>query len=176
MKETARFPTKNVLALVWAGFLLPLIESESTGDPMTREFAKSMDSLTEIFDFLTAYVRRENIAEEFLPSLHLVVEEVFVNLVRYNTDSRHDVAIELSHTGDELTVILRDRDVQRYDITEHPDVDINQPVENRQPGGLGVHFVRAIMDDIRYDYTDRTSTITLIKRFEEEDAGDTVGQ
>jgi len=143
---------------------------------MRREFTKSTDSLTGIFDFLTEYAHREGIPEEFLPSLHLAVEEVFVNLVRYNTDSHHDVTIELSCAHHELTIILRDHDVQRYDITQHPGVDINLPVEQRTPGGLGVHFVRTIMDEIQYDYTNRTSTITLIKRLEGEDAGNTVGQ
>ena len=143
---------------------------------MKREFAKSTESLEGIFDFLTEYVRDEGIAEEYLPSLHLAVEEVFVNLVRHNTESCHDVAIELSFDNAELTITLRDKDVQHYDITKHAAVDINQPVEQRRPGGLGVHFVRQIMDEIQYDYTDRTSTIRLVKRLEAEDVEDTTSQ
>lgn len=152
------------------------VATDRITEPMKREFAKSTDSLAGIFDFLTEYARDEGIAEEYLPSLHLAVEEVFVNLVRHNTDSRHDVAIELSRDQTELTITLRDRDVQRYDITQHAIVDIHQPLELRRPGGLGVHFVRQIMDQIQYDYTDRTSTITLIKRLEEKNAEDTTPQ
>jgi anti-sigma regulatory factor (Ser/Thr protein kinase) len=143
---------------------------------MKREFSKDVNSLTGIFDFLAEYIRREGIAEEFLPSLHLAVEEIFVNLVRYNTDSRNDVSIELSIDSGKLSITMCDRDVQEYDITKREEVDINRSLEQRRPGGLGIHFVRQIMDDIQYDYTGRTSTITLIKELEENDAEDTLGQ
>jgi len=134
---------------------------------MKREFAKHIDSLQSVFDFLSEYIHSRGLPDESLPGLHLAVEEVFVNLVRYNTDSQNDILVELANDGRKLTICLQDRDVQPYDITQHKDVDTKMTLEQRRPGGLGIHFVKQIMDDVQYDYSNRTSTIRMTKQLED---------
>ena len=96
--------------------------------------------------------------------LQFVVEEMFTNMVRYNSETQNDVAIQFRIEGNELLVTLIDRDVHYFDPRDRPPVDITRPVDERKPGGLGIHLTRQMMDDIRYEYVDRTSKITLVKR------------
>ena len=50
-------------------------------------------------------------------------------------------------------------------ILEHvppPAVDVDAPLENRTPGGLGLYLVLKMADSIHYEYRNRTSKITFI--------------
>jgi anti-sigma regulatory factor (Ser/Thr protein kinase) len=133
---------------------------------MERLFAKKIDSLDAIFDYITQFANANKVNPEITRKLHFGVEEVFTNMVRYNTESANDVAIGLQIDNGQFLISIVDRDVHSYDPTKRPPVDIAQPLHERTPGGLGIHLVREMMDDVRYEYDGRTATITLIKRLE----------
>jgi sigma-B regulation protein RsbU (phosphoserine phosphatase) len=43
-------------------------------------------------------------------------------------------------------------------------VDITLPAEKRKLGGLGIHLVRQIMDEIHYRREEGRNVLTLLKR------------
>lgn len=136
---------------------------------LEQSFHKQTESLSEIFAFLSSSSETLNLPTEMIPILNLVVEEVFVNLVRYNTESHNDVLIRMDRDGQDLRVCLVDEDVDGYDLTQHADVDTSRPAHERRPGGLGIHFVKQMMDEVSYTHENRTSTITLVKHIGETD-------
>jgi len=58
---------------------------------------------------------------------------------------------------------LTDFNVEPYDISRAPAVDISLPLAKREPGGLGLQLVRRLVDELTYDYTNRQSRITVTK-------------
>ena len=46
-------------------------------------------------------------------------------------------------------VTLTDYDVEPFDVTQAPDADIDLPIEQRKPGGLGLHLIRRLVDSHR---------------------------
>ena len=131
---------------------------------MQASFKREVDSLEKIFGFVRTFFRTEGIDREYLFPVDLVVEEIFTNLVKYNRGTSADIDIRLDKSDDELKIALVDHDVDRFDITEAAEPATDQPVETREVGGLGLHLVRKLMDEVGYDYEDRRSTITLVKR------------
>jgi anti-sigma regulatory factor (Ser/Thr protein kinase) len=131
-----------------------------------RQFAKSTDSLEAIFDYITEFAQTHGVSEAVVPVLHFGVEEVFTNMVRYNTESCNDVSIRLSLESDSFSIALTDHEVHSYDPNTRPPVDTAQPLHERTPGGLGIHLVREMMDDVRYEYENRSARIILIKHLE----------
>ncbi len=106
------------------------------------------------------------INDDVTREMQFVVEEVFTNMVRYNRESCNDVSIRLHLENGALSVSLADRDVHDYNPNQRPPIDVEQPLQERKPGGLGIHLVREMMDDVQYEYKDRTARITLIKHLE----------
>ena len=60
---------------------------------------------------------------------------------------------------------LTDYDVEPFDVTKAPDADVKLPIEQRRPGGLGLHLIRRLLDSIEYEYSKerRQSRITFRK-------------
>ena len=56
--------------------------------------------------------------------------------------------------------------VDAFDVTHAPTVDIDKPLAERQPGGLGLHLVQQMATTLQYEYTERRSTITFTKSLE----------
>ena len=120
--------------------------------PTGRCFARSFDSLAEIFDFTTYSSGRLRLDPRLLPIVDLGIEELFTNAVKYSTMSKAAPEIGLRRIPGGVEVTLIDHDVDLFDVTEAPAVDTDAPIEKREPGGLGLHLVRRMADSIDYHY------------------------
>jgi serine/threonine-protein kinase RsbW len=130
-----------------------------------RHFAKNFSSLNSIFEFVDAFIRLNRLNDEFSFAVRFSVEEVFTNMVKYNPNGR-DVGIELRREPGAVIVDFVDVEKEPYDITARPDVDVNVPMEQRRPGGLGVFLVKKMMDSVTYSHDGVHSRITLTKHLE----------
>jgi serine/threonine-protein kinase RsbW len=137
--------------------------------PRLRSFPRMIESLDHVFEFLRAFAVQNSVEEKDSFPVNVAVEEAFVNMVRHSPQSQRDVSISLEIADGRLVVILVDQDVEPFDLTKAPDVDVRLPLYERRVGGLGVFLIRGLMDDVRYEYCERTSTLTLIKNLEPRD-------
>ena len=131
------------------------------GPVATRTFKRSFDELEAIFAFT-----RENMNAELAKTMDFVLEELFTNVVKYGAKgSAAPVRIDIVRVegGAEVTII--DTDAEPFDVTQAPDADINLPLAQREPGGLGIHLLRKMEDTLQYRYVaeERTSRITFRK-------------
>ncbi|HEY2954125.1 MAG TPA: ATP-binding protein [Candidatus Eisenbacteria bacterium] len=131
-----------------------------------RRFRRELRSLEAIHEFVTEFLAAHGLPDSHSFDVDLILEELFTNMVRHSREGSHDIAIALERDGRDVTIRLRDFDVQAYDVTDAPAFDIRQPLSQRRPGGMGLHLVRQIADTIRYQYADRISTITVTKRLD----------
>lgn len=136
---------------------------------MEQTFDRRIDALEEIAAFVDSFVASARLGDQESFDLNLIVEELFTNMVKYNSEGTHPVSVRLDRKGDELVICLTDTDVERFDITEAPPVDTTLPLEARKIGGLGLHFIRQIADRITYEYKNRNSRITVIKSVDSSD-------
>jgi anti-sigma regulatory factor (Ser/Thr protein kinase) len=131
-----------------------------------RAFAKEIASLEEVFEFLDECFVLETIGKRESLAITLVAEELFTNLVKFNTGSHNPVIVSFERDGHVVQLELVDRDVDRFDPAAVPEADVDAPVTQRSPGGLGLHLVRAIVDRITFEYQDRVMRIQVDKKLE----------
>lgn len=128
-----------------------------------RAFERSFDSLPALVEFTSEAFSTLDIDPRLLPTVDLAVEELFTNMVKYGTGSNAAVRIDVIAIDGGVEVTLIDHDVEPFDVTRAPDVDIHAPIGEREPGGLGLHLIRRMADSVDYEYTKETrqSRITL---------------
>ena len=128
-------------------------------------FKRSFDSIPRIFALTAEAFARDGIDPRLLHTVDLALEELFTNMVKYSTTTDAAVQVEIVAIEDGVEVTLTDYDVEPFDVTQAPDVDITLPIEQRRPGGLGLHLIRRLLDSIEYDYSKekRCSRITFRK-------------
>ena len=130
-----------------------------------RLFRRSFDSLEEIFAFTADFFATHGIDPGLLPTVDLTLEELFTNMVKYSPAGNAHIRIEMATTEGGVEVTLTDYDVERFDVTKAPDANIDLPIEERRPGGLGLHLIRRLVDSLHYEYSNesRQSRITFRK-------------
>ena len=142
-----------------------LVKRDAAPTAAYRSFERSFDSIEDIFAFTSEAFAAQQIDAGLLPVIDLAVEELFTNMVKYSTMSRAAVRVDLARIDGGVEVTLTDYDVEPFDVTQAPDVDIELPIEQRRPGGLGLHLIRRLVDSIEYEYSaeDRQSRTTFRK-------------
>jgi anti-sigma regulatory factor (Ser/Thr protein kinase) len=131
---------------------------------MRASFPRKIDSTGKIHDRVAAFFLEQEIDAEHRFAVDLAVEEIFTNMVKYNPGGGGEIEVALEREGDRLTVRLVDPDSEPFDITRAAEIDPDLPLQQRPIGGLGLHLVRKMIDEIDYAYAKRRSTITLSKR------------
>jgi anti-sigma regulatory factor (Ser/Thr protein kinase) len=131
-----------------------------------RSFPRSAASLPEIFGFMDSFFATAGVGDEHRLPMQFAVEELFTNLVKYSRGGTQDIRLDLTKDGGRLVVRLTDFDVERFDIRAVPNVDVDLELKDRKPGGLGIHLLKRMVDDVDYEYVDGNSTTTFVKRLE----------
>ena len=90
----------------------------------------------------------------------LVLEELIVNAMKHGGGSF--VEVRLDKEWEELVITIID-DGKPFDPTTAPDVDIQQPLEKRNAGGLGIHLVHHYTDSFIYRRENDTNIVTFTK-------------
>lgn len=129
---------------------------------MQQDFCRSFDEIKNIVSFTEQCFEQYKIDNSLRNLVDLCVEELFVNMVNYNTETDADIRIEMSPQDRGLKVSLTDYGVDRFDPRSSDPVDINAPADQRVPGGLGLYLVLKMVDSINYEYRNRTSKITFV--------------
>lgn len=129
---------------------------------MQQSFGRSLDKLVDIVSFTDRFFSDEELDPSMRYVIDLCVEELFVNMITYNTETSADILIEMKPRGQGVEVSLTDFDVERFDPRETEAVNVDVPLEQRTPGGLGLYLVLKMADSIHYEYRDRSSRITFI--------------
>ena len=129
---------------------------------MQEEFGRSLDELPNIVSFTDEVFARNEIDQSVRYIVDLCVEEMFVNMVTYDTETNADILVEMSPHEHGIEVSLTDFGVERFDPRDAAPVDINAPLDQRTPGGLGLYLVLKMVNSIHYEYRNRNSKITFI--------------
>ena len=129
---------------------------------MRQEFGRSLDELKNIVSFTEEFFAQDEIDQSVRYIVDLCVEELYVNMVTYDTETDSDILIEMNPNERGVEVIMTDFGVEKFDPRDAAAVDVDAPLDQRTPGGLGLYLVLKMVSSIHYEYRDRNSRITFI--------------
>ena len=97
--------------------------------------------------------------------LHVALEEHLTNVINYGYSPGESgrIALRLSSSPDALRVEIED-DASPFNPLLAPPVDVSQPLEDRPIGGLGIHMIRQLTDELRYEHRAGRNLLVMVKR------------
>lgn len=111
----------------------------------------TLSALARVHELVSKFTAAEQLSPEVAFDLNVVLDELLSNVIKYGhvDGERHDIGIRLAVSGDVLEVELED-DGKPFDPLSVPPPDLKRAFSEREPGGLGVHFVRNLMNEAEY--------------------------
>ncbi|MET0851484.1 MAG: ATP-binding protein [Candidatus Rokuibacteriota bacterium] len=108
--------------------------------------------------------------------MQVALDEVLANIVSYAhpDGSAHDIRVRLTVTGSVLEAEVED-DGQPFDPLTAPAPDLSAPLADRQVGGLGIHFVKRLMSEVRYARVGDRNRLVLRRRLDDAREADARG-
>jgi anti-anti-sigma factor len=100
---------------------------------------------------IETFAQRLGLSSQVMFELSLAVDEIVTNIISYayDDDGLHDIVVRLAEESGEVVVEIED-DGRPFDPLSVPAPRIDLPLEERASGGLGMHLVRKVTDEVQY--------------------------
>jgi anti-sigma regulatory factor (Ser/Thr protein kinase) len=126
------------------------------------------ERLTEIAAFITRAARDAGLNEDEVFHVEMAVDEACSNIVEhaYATQAGNINLTCTSPASGQFEVVIRDSG-QPFDPAEVPPPQVDTPpdVDDLNEGGLGLYFMRKLMDEVHFEFVPgQGNTLTMIKR------------
>ena len=130
-----------------------------------------LEEIDRVNHEVAAYLEDLSIQVKVRRQLSVVFDELLNNIITYAfpDNDKHFIDISVAVTDQRLVISISDDGTPFNAFSqETPDTDL--PLEDRPEGGLGIHIVRNLMDEINYQRAIGRNTITLVKLLRETPA------
>ncbi|MCY4416840.1 MAG: ATP-binding protein [Chloroflexi bacterium] len=127
------------------------------------KIAPTLDQLERIAAIVEDLGEQDDWPPDLIFKVNLVLDELSVNIVNYGGEAS-EIEVSLDADADEVRVEISD-DGRPFDpLTDAMEPDLDASLEDRAIGGLGIHLVREMMDELHYSREDGKNRLAMVKR------------
>jgi anti-sigma regulatory factor (Ser/Thr protein kinase) len=115
-----------------------------------------------VADLVDRFCATHKLSNQLLVALSVSLDEALSNIIKYayNDQNRHSIRVQLAYEPDGVAATVED-DGRPFDPLSAPQLDLASPERN---GGFGIHFIRNLMDDVRYFRDGGLNRLVMRKR------------
>lgn len=129
---------------------------------MKLALLRELTEISRIVQATRAFFVSEQLPSSLAYTVDLATEELFVNMIKHNTRSREPITLELLPHPAGIAVSLTDCCPDPFDPRAAAPADTGAPLQERQPGGLGLHLVSSVVHAIDFEYRDGYSKVSFV--------------
>ena len=154
--------------------ILALQYKDSTGQAALPDQTFQLKLLNQITELDKLALKIEELAEVWnipmkaVMEINLVLEELFTNVVFYAFEDKesHSILVEFKLIDAHLLQMRFEDDGKPFNLLEKEVGEVfNQTLDERQIGGLGIHFAKEMMKNIAYERCGNNNVVILTKNF-----------
>ncbi len=125
--------------------------SEAYWESRKAVYTAQFDNLDEIRMFVGEAARDCGLESAQIYAVQLAVDEASSNIIEhaYGGESQELIECTCTLTPTRLIITLKDCGIH-FDPSQIDDPDLTSGIEERQPGGLGLYFMRQLMDEVTF--------------------------
>ena len=145
--------------------------SVSTSIPhsLDLQMPNELPALAGIVQSVTDLLTQYGADSAALFAANLALEELITNIIKYGYDDqeRHIIHIRAEVRDHRFELEITD-DGHPFNPFEQAPPDTTLSIEERQIGGLGIHFVRNMLDDCRHERRREKNVVIVGKRLQSD--------
>ena len=125
-----------------------------------------MDNLENAVDFVAAEAEKAGFDKINLNRIRLACEEIIVNIINYAYPDKTgfmDIVCKDNPARKGLRIEIEDQGIPFNPLMSAPEDTTSLPLEDRAVGGLGIHLVRKVMDELDYRRDNDRNILILVK-------------
>ena len=130
--------------------------------------SNDIEELNKLEPFLNDFFEREDLDKSILPQLDLALEEALTNVIMYaypeNEKGMAELTLEV--VDGRIGATLADNGTP-FNPLQCEEANLDVSLEERQIGGLGIHLIKEIMDEVEYVHEEGRNVLRLWKNIEE---------
>jgi anti-sigma regulatory factor (Ser/Thr protein kinase) len=132
------------------------------------ETTADLDHLEEINAFIEESLGKLGISGEHYGHICVSLDEAVTNVIMYAyPDLKGNVKIIIAKVNDRVSIEVIDSGAP-FNPLGHPVPDVSLKIENRIIGGLGIHLMRNMMDELTYRRDGDKNCLSLVKHIGEK--------
>lgn len=126
---------------------------------------QEQDQLGDLVAAIDGVLAREGVPEAVAHDVQLVTEEVVCNALEHGRveERGHEISVGIGIEGGLITLEFRD-DCIAYNPLERPDPDLDADIADRPIGGLGVHLIRELAEEVSYRREEPHNILRVVLR------------
>ena len=134
-------------------------------DSLAIELDNELAEIERFEGEFQAFATRHGLAPRAIGQIWLAFDELLTNTISYGfpQGGHHKISVRLAVEGDSFTAELVDGGIA-FDPLAAPEPDLDSALEEREIGGLGIHFVRTTMDGLDYRREKDQNRLVMTKR------------
>ena len=125
----------------------------------------SLREIPRVAQMVEALGAEHNLPDDVVYDVQLALEEILTNAIThgYPDDQVHHISVRLNVGEGMVTAEIVD-DGRPFNPLEAPRPDLTAGLRERTVGGLGVHFVRQLMDHVEYSRGEGKNRLVMKRR------------
>lgn len=134
-------------------------------------FPGSFASLRLISSFIREAAEKTGFDDCAVYAVETAVDEACSNIIEhaYESEDRGQIQCECCIKPDRLIITLKDQG-KPFDPSAICEPNLEVPLEDRQDHGLGLFFMRQMMDEVHFDFVEGVGNVlTMVKMKEKKD-------
>ena len=122
----------------------------------------TIDEIEIILEAVEYFGEQEDWEPALTFKVKLAIEELGINVANHGrVDKIPEIEVVVNSSPERLTITIED-DGRPFDpLHDAPPPDLTSALEDRPVGGLGIHFVREMMDEMTYRHEDGKNCLAL---------------
>lgn len=123
------------------------------------------DGVGKVQRMLDALALANGLAPDPVTDMQVALDEILSNILRngFGDGRPHRIDVTLSVDARTLRAEIED-DCAPFDPLAVPPPDLGGSLQERRVGGLGIHFVRTLMDQVSYARADGRNRLVVEKK------------
>jgi serine/threonine-protein kinase RsbW len=129
------------------------------------EVDSKLESLSIISDFITKVTERAGLEARNIFEVQMAVDEACTNIIQYAyPEQKGMITLVCELVNDDFIVTIRDKG-KPFDPSCVPPPDLKADLDKRKIGGLGIYFMRKMMDEVSYNLdAEKGNELTMRKK------------